>query len=217
MWAKLFDHVKSNWAVFMNAKLAFIVLAGLGIGVGFTTGMFYYSGQVGSLHEQIGAKDGQISRYRVALGIDPASKGALIELNNAELAARALSTVTKLRNLSAEFGRRSAGITQQKDSGKLTDEQAFEQQQTVMKQVSEDFDKKLASDAENIRNELRTRLSPDAIAHIVRVPALLSDDGKSIPITALFKGTPVDSFFIGGLADEIEQMTKLLPPDSGKP
>ena len=61
--------------------------------------MLYYSSQIGSLREQIAAKDGQLNRYRVALGIDPASKGALVELSNQELALKAQATVTKLREL----------------------------------------------------------------------------------------------------------------------
>lgn len=191
-----------------GAPVVFIGLMVVSVASGIGVGHWHFS-------EQLEAKDGEIHRYRVALGIDPASKGALVELNNQELAAKAQSTVAKLRDLSADFDNRSKTIKEQKDAGKLTDMQVLEDEQAVMQQVSQDFDRNLASDADNVRNELRRRLSPEAIAHIVRVPAFWADNGSSIPVTALFKGTGFDTLFIRGLADEIEQMAKLLP-DSGK-
>ena len=73
--------------------------------------------------------------------------------------------------------------------------------------------KVIASDTYNVDNELRKRLSPEAVAHIIRVPALVAENGSHIPIAALFRGSGMDVFYLQGLANEIEQMAKLLPPD----
>lgn len=215
MLERLFAYIEREWAVLKTAPFAFVMLAVLCSALGFGGGMMYYTAQVGSLHEQIIAKEGQISRYRVALGVDPASRGALVELSNDELAAKAQSTVKKLRELSNELDVKLGDIKKQADSGKISAKEASASSQAAMQQVSQDFDSNLASDANNLYDELHKRLDASAIAHVVRMPAFKTD-GVSVPLIALIKNSGFDSFMIRGYADEIEQMAKLLPPDSQK-
>src|ERR1700677_2726545 len=98
-----FDYIKKEWAALIAAPWSFAGLTAVCLGAGFAAGMLYYSSQVGSLREQLNAKDGQLGRYRVALGMDPASKGALVELNNQELALKAQWLVLHLRQFRVEL------------------------------------------------------------------------------------------------------------------
>jgi hypothetical protein len=219
MLERLVTFLKKDWDGLVKAPFSFVMLAALCLAAGFATGTLYYSGEVGSLHEQITGKDSQISRYRVALGIDPASKGALVELNNQELALKAKSIVATLRTLSSELDGKLSGIQKDLDSKKIDPQQASEETRTARTDVSQDFDTNLASDANNIENELRRRLDSKTIEHIVRVPAFNELDAKGnpvnhLPFTELFRGSGADVFFIKGLANEIEEMAGLLPSDS---
>jgi hypothetical protein len=215
----IFDYIKREWTNLRAAPLSFIGLAVVCLVSGFAAGVLYYSGQIGSLHEQISTKDGQLSRYRVALGIDPASKGALVELSNQELALKAQSIVAKLREFDKALEDKGKTINEQQQTGKISKEEADKAQFQAMKDVSEAFDQNLASDAYNVENELRVRLDPSALAHVVRVPAFIagSDPRSRLTLSELARGSGFDATMLGRLADEMEEMAKLLPPDSPKP
>jgi hypothetical protein len=119
-------------------------------------------------NEELTAKDGQPSRYRVALGIDPASKGALVELNNQELALKAQSIVIGLRQFSSELNQKSAAIEKRAASGEIDKEKAAQEELEAMKEVSQHFDRNFASDTYNVEHEVRNRLSPEAMSHVLR-------------------------------------------------
>jgi hypothetical protein len=206
----LLERIRQEAHVIKSAPWSFILFLIVGGSVGYGSSSWYYS-------KQIGDKEDQIRRYQVVLGIKPGSAGALVELTNEELALKTQSIVAQLRELSATFDEKSKAIQKQVDAKRIDKDQAFEDEQAAMQEVSQDFDSNLASDADNLRNELRKRLDPAAIAHVVRVPAFKAENGSSVPVTALFRGSGFDTFFIRGLADEIEEMAKLLPPGSAKP
>jgi hypothetical protein len=215
----ILDFFRREWLALRAAPGSFIGLVIICFGAGLGAATWYYGAQVAAVKEQLNTKDAQIGRYRVALGIDPASKGALVELNNQELALKAKSTVATLRTLSSELDGKLSGIQKELDSKKIGQKQASEERRTARNDVSQDFNDNLASDANNIENELRRRLDPKAVEHIVRVPAFNELDAKGnpvnhLPFTELLRGSGVDTFFIKGLANEIEQMADLLPSDS---
>lgn len=216
---KLITFLQKEWGELRRAPFSFATLSALFLAIGFAGGTLYYSSQVGSLHEQISAKDAQLGRYRVALGIDPASKGALVELNNEELKLKAKSTVASLRELSSELDAKLSIIQKDIEAKKVDQKQAATRMMTARNDISQDFNNNLASDANNIENELRKRLDPKTIEHIVRVPAFNELDANGnpmshLPFTELFRGSGMDTFYIKGLANEIEQMADLLPRDS---
>jgi hypothetical protein len=78
----LLEYMKVEVAVLKQAPFSFAFLLIFGLLGGVAIASWHYN-------QELTAKDGQLSRYRVALGIDPASKGALVELNNQELALKA--------------------------------------------------------------------------------------------------------------------------------
>jgi hypothetical protein len=213
---EMLEKLKEQAHIIKTAPYAFILFLMAGGGVAYFLSNEHFSGEISALRAAIGAKESEISRYRVALGIDPASQGALVELNDQELALRAQSIVSKLRELASALDFKLEQIQEQARAGKIRKERVGEEKFRVEKEVAQDFDSNLASDAHNIDNELRRRLDPKAIDHIVRVPGLISS-GTRIPLTELFRGSGFDTFWFRGLANEIEQMAKLLPAASRKP
>ena len=225
------DYIKKEWGVLGKAPFSFIGLSVLFTGAGFGFGMLYYSSQVGALREQLNTKDAeikvnetelgtkndQISRYQVVLGIKPGSPGALVELNNKELSLKAQSVVAKLRQYQDELKASGAQIEGQVAAGKLTMEQSNKESLSAIQKISEEFDNNEASDAYNVENELRSRLSPEALSHIVMVPGFILKDSNGNPtphsritFSQLMRG-PSEVMYLGRLADEIDQMAKLLP------
>ncbi len=210
--------ITKEWANLMAARTSFVMLTVLCLGLGFSGGMLYYSGQVGSLHEQLNAKDGLLGRYRVALGIDPASKGALVELSNQELALKTQSIVAKLREYTEMANSNNEAINKRVADGKIDKAEALKEEMADMQNVDRQFDSNLAADTYNVENELRSRLDPSALAHVVRAPAFIfgSDPRSRVTFADMFRGTPLEVSMLGVLANEMEEMAKLLPPDSVK-
>ena len=103
-------------------------------------------------------------------------------------------------------------LNKQVKDGKLKKGQVRDQWMQIMKETSEAFDEDLASDALNIENELRKRMTPEAMSHVVRVPAFVAGDSR-VTFLGLMRGSPTEIWMVNGLANEIEQMYKLLPPD----
>ena len=219
---KLFDYISKEWAVLRQAPGSFIGLAVVCLIVGFGAGLMYYSEQIETVKGRLEAANGQIGRYRVALGIDKASEGALVELNSKELALKAERIVAQMRELSRNYESRLEQLrkAQASEKSKKKDD-LFAEQMRVMTEVSRDFDENLASDALNVENELHKRLTPEALSHVVRVPALIeirpdgtrAPEGGRVTFLGLMRGMPMGAMLISLLANEIEQMAKLLPPD----
>jgi hypothetical protein len=170
------------------------------------------------INDQLTTATGEIARYRVALGIDPASKGALIELNNQEMQAKAASTVVKMRDLCFLQEKKIGEIQSQINAKTLDEKGRLDRIQAVHRELSVQFVRTLRSDAFNVDNELRRRLGPQAVATIIGItPSIVSDDGTRIDILSLaLSGTSFsmgfDINFVCVLADGIERMAKLLPP-----
>jgi hypothetical protein len=209
------ERLRAEGRVIKSAPFAFLVFLVIGGSVGYLASSWYYS-------KEITDKGGEIGRYRVALGIDKASEGSLIELNNAELEAKALSTSLKLENLCSRYQKRITEIQEQKAEGKIDDKGMLDRQKAIDSELSYEFVQNLRADSFNVDNELRRRLGPQAVAAIVGItPSVVADDGTRVDITTLVLsagGMPrFNMDFTCPLANGIEQMAKLLPPDSQKP
>lgn len=68
-----------RWDVIRPMFGSFLLAFAAAVLVGLTIGSWYYSGRIATAQAQIAQKDGEIARYRVALGIDKASQGAMVE------------------------------------------------------------------------------------------------------------------------------------------
>src|SRR5215472_3273353 len=59
---EIWNYIKAEWSVLSSARLTFATLLILGLGAGFEIGKYHYE-------ERLNEQEGQIKRYRVALGI----------------------------------------------------------------------------------------------------------------------------------------------------
>jgi len=219
------ETVRQEWSVIKNAPLSFLVFLIMGLTAGYYGANWYYDKQIGDLNSQLktkdtqlSAKDGESKRLRVACGLEAASKGALVELNNQELALKTQSVVAKLRQYPAMLRAKNAVIDGQLDAKKITQNQASKAHLAAMQEVSQDFDRNLAPDAYNVENELRSRLDSSALSHVLMVPGFIANGDPRTRITfpQIFRGS-AEIIMLDRLADEMEQMANLLPPDSSKP
>lgn len=211
----ILEWVRGEWSVLKSAPFSFVG----SLLVGLALASWYYHGQIVAVKEQLNTKDGQIGRYRVALGIDPASQGALIELNNRELQAKAFATVIRLRDMCSSLQKKSEAIQVQLHRGMIDEKARYERIDAMNKELSNDFMRNLRADAFNVDNELRRRLGPQAVAAIIGItPSVVADDGTRVDIlTLVMRGVDAPGFSVGfvcTLADGVEQMAKLLQPNS---
>ena len=207
-------YFSKEWAVLMSAPRTFVVLLVIGVAVGYAASSWYYSGVVSAKSALLEQKEAQLARYKVALGVDKASSGALIELTNTEMKAKAATTSAKLRNLHQSLERQSRQVQSLKNSGKLDEKGAAERSFAVMHEVSDEFERTLRAHSINVDNELRRRLGPQAVASIVGLPPSFfsASDGAPIGVVGLIpSGTGMSAGFLGVLADGIDQMAQLLP------
>jgi hypothetical protein len=200
---QLFTHIEHEWAQLRAAPVSFVMLLVLGVGAGLGIGTWYYSGRVSE-------KDGLIARYRVALGIDRSSQGNLIELTGEEMRAKGLNTAAALRDMCVSLRNQ----TESAAAGATDDADKASRSLRILKEVSDEFDRKLKADTYNVDNELRRRLGPKAVAAIVGVPPSVfsTSDRAALDVTGLTpSGTGMSAGFVCTLADSIEQMARLLP------
>jgi len=217
MLQQFIDYIKREWAVLRGAPGAFVGLAVISLLSGVALESWHYSGQISTLTTQLNSKDGEIGRYRVALGIDKASQGNLVELTNDELRVKSINTASKLRGVcsSARAKDEAASKAEANLDAKTKGERVFAR----FREASDEIDRNVRSDTALVDNELRRRLRPEAIASIPGVPTSLYNAATGTPIDPLILGTAGGNGFSSMLcilADGIEQMAKLLPSDTGK-
>ena len=144
-------HLKSESKVIAKAPVAFVVFLALGVGLGYLVATWYYNGRMAD-------QDGLLARYRVALGIDKASQGVMIELTTEELRSKALTTASALREFALgtrnEMESQSRDAKDEQDRGRRT--------MAVLKRRSDMFDRRLKADTVLVDTELRA--APEAWA-----------------------------------------------------
>ena len=187
----------------MKAPIAFVVIMLFWSFVGYLVATWYYDGR---MKEQ----EGTIARYRVALGLDKASQGKLIELSNSELKRMSENMAARLRAF--DIGTRNEHQEAERSSKNAKDES--ERHMLILRDRSDEFDRTLRTDSVLIDTELRRRLGPQALASIVGLPPTFysTSDKAPIGIQALISsGTGMSAGFVGTLADGLDQMARLLP------
>jgi hypothetical protein len=208
------EFVRAEWAELKKAPFSFVGLAVVFLCLGFAGGMLYYKSQVESFHAQIEGRDGQISRYRVALGIDKASSGSLVELSNEELQAKAINSVSKLRDLSKALDRRVADINSLVKANKITGKNGISQTQAAWVETTDEYHRSgLRSDVLNVNNELLKRIDPKVAATVIRVPSVMdAETGASISVAGMIPPQMgMEALWLSTLADQVEQLARLLP------
>ena len=215
MGAWILEELRGQWRVIKSAPFPFLVFIVLGCFLGYGASYWYFS-------KQITDKEGQIGRYRLALGIDPGGKGVLIELTNIELQAKAINIAAKLNDMCSVYKRKIENTQRDFSAGKISDKTEADIVTEIDRDMGDQFIRTLRADSLNVDNELRRRLGPQAVAAIVGItPSMVDANGNRVDIsTLLFSMGNSPGFnmtFTCALASGIEQMAKLLPPDSPKP
>ncbi len=158
-----------------------VVLMLGGIGGWWLAGRMAYGPQIEDARSTIAQRDDQLSRYRIALGIDKAGEGALVELTNGEMKAKAATTAGKVREMAASYRRRAEAVGKEK----LNEAVALERQRALMREVGDEFQRTLRADAVNVDNELRRRLGQKVLNSIVGLPPTFYSDGSPIGLFGL--------------------------------
>jgi hypothetical protein len=208
-----FEYIRKEWAVLRSAPGAFIGLAVVFFLSGAGAGSYYFAGQIAAMREQMVTKDGQVSRYRMALGIDPGSKGALVELTNEELQAKGFQSVAKLRELCGSTRRQVDALRVLLNEGKIDVKQWREGQLALNKDLADRFDQQQRADVLNIFNEILRRLDQKSIGAIARVsPSIIMGGGAPVPLIASMpSGSEMESILACELANSLDQSAKQLP------
>jgi hypothetical protein len=202
------DSLRKETRVIKANPWSFAVFIICGCAMGYAVGRWYDA-------KTLVEDDSLVRRYRVALGIAPGSPSALVELNNQELALKAALIVSKLREAANRLDSLTLEIDKRQNSGEIDGTQDLKERMDAAKGIAEEVDSSgVSADAYNVVNELEKRLAPAALAHVAMVAEVKGIDGGRTPISSLFSATGFDSLmFYRKLANEIDQMAKLLPPD----
>ena len=202
--------IKGEARTIRAAPFSFFVFVIIGVSLGYGASTWYYS-------KQISDRDAQIGRYRVALGIDKGSASALVELSNSELAAKAISSASSVRTLCFAFQKREALLGSATAGSKKQQDEWRKADNALMQGVSDEFDRDLKADFVNANNEVIRRLDPKSLGGVVRFPIWRdAETGAPVGMPSLMSGE-LEAPFLCSYADQLEQMAKLLPPDSPKP
>lgn len=199
----IFEQLRRESELILKTPFAFVAFSLIGLMLGYAVATWYYNGRLVE-------KEGLVARYRVALGLDKPSQGNLIELTNEEMHAKAMTTVAALREFTISLRNQSDSAV----TGARDEKEKAERSFRIMKEMSDEFDRKLKADTNLVDNELRRRLGPKAVASIVGVPPSIfsASDHAAVSIVGMMpSGMGMSAGFAGTLADGIEQMARLLP------
>jgi len=180
----------------MKKPGVFVIVAVVSFAVGFGVAHFVDS-------FRIVARDEQIARDRIALGIDRASPGALAELSNQELEAATAPVIAKLRKICSSYESQQEQIVSMQLSGQLDDRTAAERSNKLLSDTSYEFNRTTRSDSLYVNAEMRNRIGPKAVDQVIATspPVQFASDSQ----------TSAD--LVCELADQMEQMARLLRSD----
>jgi len=177
----------------MKKPAVFAIVALVSFAVGLGIALFVDS-------FRIAARDEQIARDRIALGIDRASPGLLTELSNQELEAASAQVVAKLRKMCLSYESQQEQIVSMQLSGQLDDKTAAERANKLLSDTSYEFNSTIRSDSFFIDSEIRNRIGPEAVEQVI----------AASPSARSASDSQMSADSVCELADQMEQMAKLL-------
>jgi hypothetical protein len=177
----------------MKKPVVFVIVAFVSFAVGVGVALFVDG-------FRIAARDKQIARDRIALGIDKASPSVLTELSNQELEAASAQVIAKLRKMCSSYESQQEQIVSMQLSGQLDDKTAAERANRLLSDTSYEFNSTIRSDTFFIDNEIRNRIGPNAVERAIAA----SPSARSV------SGSQTSADSMCELADQMDQMAKLL-------
>lgn len=213
MLEKALQVLSDNWQTLTAAPIAFVVLAILGVAIGFLGATWAYAVRISHLESAVSSGKDEIKRLRVAAGIEEGSSGVLIGLTAPELKAKAFGVARRLKTMMHEFDGAAQALQMRLDARNAPDEQRAGERQALLAKHSHEFDMRLSAEAVSVDTELRRRLGPAALQSIVGLPHTVYSGKAPIGLLSLtmVAGSGMSAAFMGVMAQGIEQMAHLLP------
>lgn len=196
------EYIRQEFAVIKAAPPSCLFIVAIGFGIG---GLFY-GARLDLAHESN-------ENYRRSLGTSAPYSGVYADLSNNDLKAKTARMVKNLRTLQFQYQHRSTDIHVQLQNHEIDQAKFNVLSEAFNQQISEEFTKNFKSEAVALDNELRHRLSPEALKTIVGSPAF----DPPITIVSLLPsgmlGGKIGIFGVEISAGELEQMNAKLPYD----
>jgi hypothetical protein len=208
---ELLEYMKSEWTVVSGAPWTFIIGCALVFGIAFAANRWRYQGIIETLKERLDtiksrleAKDSQLDEYRERLHLIPASGSEFSRMTHSELKTRALSFVTDARTWLAQWSQEERKVldgqwqamcmaTDEAEKNRLWHQHTQTSSQISL-QRSTEYDQKFKTDSVLLRDEMLSRLQPDA---------------KDQRAHSLYEH-PTNPIGMGMVADDLERMAKQL-------
>lgn len=186
--------------MFKKAPIVFVLLLFGGVSLGASAGYFYYRDQIG--------------RYRIALGIDKVKEGALIELTDLEMKAKAANLAARLRESCRQHNNEEKNLNEGLNDPKIKPEDKGKARIELWRRQGDEFDKKLKAESANVDDELRRRIDPKAVQTIAGIVPSFQSSSTNASTSILSLPTFGEGLYSHGndciLAENIERMGLLL-------
>jgi hypothetical protein len=145
--------------------------------------IWYSSAQIVILKDQVKSDESQLRRYRVVLGIDPATKSSAKELTNRELQLKAAALIPQLTDMCNSGTKDLAEIQRLLNVEMIDDNQKEQRTGVVRKQLSERFRTMIGDESFVVDNELRRRIDPQLLNTMTGITkSVIADDGTYVDI-----------------------------------
>lgn len=154
-----------------------------------------------------------IKRYRHALGIDEnTGRTTLIELSNRELKKKSTLLYEKIRQINNYNDERIRELNNKLAKKEIDEGKLVIARNEEIARYTKEFDEKIRVDAVMVLGELRNRIPLDKRKHFIGLPDIRPADRRDSSVS-LHRAMPsaMSVHFSGLLANEIEELVKLLP------
>lgn len=203
---ELYLYGKAEWTTLSQAPGAFTLFAILAVWLGYRAASWHFSGVIATLNERLALRAEQAEVFQEKAKLWDGTVAAVATADAPHLKDRALNLVADLREFLQRYKREDNEIFRSQMIGSHARDALTEEERTAMfhkhtqrmmnnsENQKQEYLRRFKTDAKLLRDELRTRLKdykPD-----------IATDGEY--------DFPTSSFSYQAVADDLEQMAKLL-------
>jgi hypothetical protein len=169
------ERLKNEWRVIRQAPFSVFVIMILCSGLAYGVAHFVYN-------DRLVVRDEMIRRYRIALGIEDATRTSLAVLTNDEFRRKALNLSKKLRDMGQEFESKQKQMDARFKEKERSETEKAEHFTALLKEANltgRRFETEMRVEVLNTLNELHRRIPPGALKTIVlSLPTIHTRDSK---------------------------------------
>lgn len=214
------EHLKDENYVLKQAPISAIGLLVTGLALGAGAASWYFHDRISEADRRastaveraerlVADAERERDRYKVAAGLTEPASRALLALTNAELKTRARRSAVAIRTLYEEYRPVQADLQARLERKELTERQYWQLRNVAAQRVSDRFDNEARTEALLVSNELRSRLSAQALEHILTF--FFVPDMQAVIWNTVSRGQHYDPFLLRNFAQGIEDMCSVLP------